>query len=611
MKRTIGLISVFCISAGAMISSGLFILPGLAFAEAGPAVFLSYLIAGSVALTTVLSLSELITAMPKAGGDYYYVSRSFGLLFGTVSGLLSWLALSLKSAFAIIGIAELIYISFGVNLTLSALILAVLFTAVNIAGVQEAVRLQVALVVLLLLILIVFSITGVQQLHFDHFTEFLPNGLNSLFSTAGFVFVSYGGVLTTASIAGEVKNPSRTIPLGLIGSTVIVTLLYTAVIFFVVGTVPGGELAQSLAPIAIAGKETGGELLYFAIMFGSLLAFITTANGGILTASRYPVALGQDKMLPGLFSTMTKNQTPVVSITATGILICFSLLLELSTLIKAASTVILLSNIFAHLSVIVMRESRIKNYRPSYRSPLYPWLQVISIVIFSALLIDMGIVPMLLALLFISAGVILYFFRKGESEKQSAAIIHLIKRITNKAIVTDGLQKELREIVEDREGIIHDAVDTVIETSKFIEIDEHLDHIQLWKRISNDVLECIRMKDISRDDIEQLFQQREIEASTVISPFVAIPHLVVSGEKEFSLILIRAQKGIFFDDRHSEVKALFVLLGSRDMRNLHLRTLTAIAHLAQQADFESEWLSAKTGQELIDFFVLSDRRRMG
>jgi amino acid permease len=95
VKKTLGFISVFSISAGAMISSGLFVLPGMAFARSGPAVFLSYFLAGSVALTTVLSLSELITAMPKAGGDYFYVSRSFGHLFGTVTGLLSWFALSL------------------------------------------------------------------------------------------------------------------------------------------------------------------------------------------------------------------------------------------------------------------------------------------------------------------------------------------------------------------------------------------------------------------------------------------------------------------------------------------------------------------------------------
>lgn len=89
MKKNLGFFSIFCISSGAMISSGLFVLPGLAYARAGPVVFISYFLAGCVAITTVFSLSELVTAMPKAGGDYFYVSRSFGQLFGTVSGILS------------------------------------------------------------------------------------------------------------------------------------------------------------------------------------------------------------------------------------------------------------------------------------------------------------------------------------------------------------------------------------------------------------------------------------------------------------------------------------------------------------------------------------------
>jgi len=262
MKKTLGFVSIFCISAGAMISSGLFVLPGLAFGKVGPAVFISYFLAGIAALTTVLSLSELITAMPKAVGDYYYVSRSFGQLFGTVSGLLSWLALSLKSAFAIIGIAELAYLTFGGDLVIYATILAVFFTLLNLLGVKEAVRFQIVLVLFLIMILISFLAVSLSSVRAIQFEPFLPKGLNSLFPTAGFVFVSFGGVLTTASIAGEIKNPAKNIPLGLITSTVIVTLLYTSVIFVVVGIVPMEELPQSLAPIALAGDESGGLILY-------------------------------------------------------------------------------------------------------------------------------------------------------------------------------------------------------------------------------------------------------------------------------------------------------------------------------------------------------------
>ncbi|UCD50693.1 MAG: amino acid permease, partial [Phycisphaerales bacterium] len=103
LKKDLGLLDIFCVATGAMISSGLFILPGMAFAKAGPAVVLSYMIAGLFCIPTVLSMAELTTAMPKAGGDYFYIMRGFGPLLGTLAGFSTWLSLSLKGAFALIG----------------------------------------------------------------------------------------------------------------------------------------------------------------------------------------------------------------------------------------------------------------------------------------------------------------------------------------------------------------------------------------------------------------------------------------------------------------------------------------------------------------------------
>ena len=113
LKKGISFFGVFSIASGAMISSGIFILPGLAFSKAGPAVFISYLIAGILGLIGILSVVELSTAMPKAGGDYYFINKTFGPMLGTISGFLGWLALSLKSAFAIFGISEIVYLYAG------------------------------------------------------------------------------------------------------------------------------------------------------------------------------------------------------------------------------------------------------------------------------------------------------------------------------------------------------------------------------------------------------------------------------------------------------------------------------------------------------------------
>jgi len=108
LKKGLGLVHVFTIATGAMIGSGLFILPGMAHAMAGPGVIWSYVLAGLLATAGALSMSELATAMPKAGSDYFFIMRGFGAGTGSIAGMLSWFSLSLKSAFAIVGMATFV-----------------------------------------------------------------------------------------------------------------------------------------------------------------------------------------------------------------------------------------------------------------------------------------------------------------------------------------------------------------------------------------------------------------------------------------------------------------------------------------------------------------------
>lgn len=608
MTKQVGFWGIFSISAGAMISSGLFVLPGLAFAKAGPVVFLSYFVAGIVALSTVFSLAELVTAMPKAGGDYFYVSRTFGKLFGTVSGLLSWFALSLKSAFAIIGLAELAFLAFGIALAPSSLLLAAFFTVLNLLGVREAARVQIILVAGLFGILAAFTAVGIQDISLTRYEPFLSRGLNALFSTAGFVFVSFGGVLTTASIAGEVRSPSKNIPRGLIASTITVTMLYSLVTFVIIGLVPAQTLETSLAPVATAALSAGGRPLQIGIVIASLFAFITTANGGILTASRYPIALAHDGMMPRFLAKASAGRkTPYPAILATGLLIAASVLLNLEMLIKAASTVILLTNIFAHLSVIVMRESKVANYLPSFRSPLYPWLQIGGIIVFSLLIIDMGIQPVLLSLLFVSVGVILFFARRGKHEMPAPALLHLVERITDRRLGTRRLAEELRAIILDRDEIVKDEFDRLIEEARVLDIGEPLS----MDRFLPLAVEALHQSGltVAIGDLLRLLTEREAESSTAISPFVAIPHVVVEGTGHFTAVLVRARKGVRFSESHSAVKAIFILMGTRDKRNLHLRALAAIAQVVQNEDFEERWLSAGSEADLRDLVLLSERKR--
>ncbi|RKZ10090.1 hypothetical protein DRQ25_04050, partial [Candidatus Fermentibacteria bacterium] len=146
LSRDLGIPSLFSIAAGAMISSGLFVLPALAFTVAGPGVIFSYLIAAILVIPTMFSKAELATAMPRAGGTYYFIDRSLGPLAGTLSGLAAWFSLSVKTAFAFVGLGIFMeFLSPEINGRLFAMISCVIFTALNLRGAGHAGKTQIVL----------------------------------------------------------------------------------------------------------------------------------------------------------------------------------------------------------------------------------------------------------------------------------------------------------------------------------------------------------------------------------------------------------------------------------------------------------------------------------
>lgn len=609
LHRQLGLTDVFCISAGAMISSGIFILPGPAFAQTGPSVFLSYILAGILALTGAITIAELATAMPKAGGDYFYISRSMGAAAGTISGIGSWLALTLKSAFAVYGISAVLAQIPGVPQFLSGVVVTALFVLLNTVGVKEAGRLEVYLVAVLLVLMSLFVIRGMPAVRIPHFEPFAPEGQGAILITTGFVFVSYGGVLQISSVSEEVREPSRTIPLALVGSVLVVTILYALMLIATVGILEADVLRESVTPIADAARTIAGPVGYWAILAASLMAFVTTANAGVMAASRYPLALGRDGLFPPVFGRVNARfGTPLPALILTGGVICASLLLPLVSLVKAASTVVLLGFVLAHLSVIILRESRIQNYRPTFRSPLYPWIQYVGIVTFSALILDMGLQAIAIFAGLLALGFLTYLLYGRREAETEFALLHLLNRIVDRRLTREGpsLETELKEILYERDDITKDRFDHLIEDAPALDLPETMDLDEFFDVVS-EALEGFGGLD--RSALKKLLEERETDTSTAISSFVAIPHLVLEGTQRFNLALIRARNGIHFSDECPAVRAVFVLAGTLDERNLHLKALAAIAQIAQDPAFEQRWLAARDDKALRDVILLGKRTR--
>lgn len=608
LAKDLGLLHIFCIAAGAMISSGIFILPGLAHAKAGPAVVFSYLLAGLLATAGLLSIIELTTAMPKAGSDYFYISRGMGTAAGTISGLLSWFSLAVKSSFALIGIAVLCSPYIPLNWHTIAAILCLFFVAVNLRGIKGAARVQVVFVLVLLGIIITFVVKGASNVNMQHFEDFVPHGWRAVISTTGFVFVSYGGLIKIASIAGEVKDPGKTIPRGMILALVAMVILYTMMIFVTSGVLEANILNESMTPISDAAEVFWGTPGFVIISIAAGLAFVTTANAGIMTASRYLLALSKDELLPKPLSRVSKKfQTPYIAVIITGFVILLLIFINLYVLAEAASTVFILSYILASLSVVILRESGLQNYRPKFCAPFYPWLQIGTIVGFAFVIFEMGENAFLTTAVMVLIGFGFYWIYGRKRAAKESALMHLVEKITSKELVTGSLDSELKQIIRERDEIISDKFDELVENSVVLDIEEPMELDDFFDTVS----EWMAPK-LSEDKgkLKNFLLERESKSSTVLSPSLAVPHIVIEGSDKFDMLISRARKGINFSEQAPHIKTVFVLVGTKDLRNFHLRVLSAIAQIVQTPNFEKDWDTAQNKQALKDILLLAKRNRL-
>ena len=626
LKRKLGFWDVFAIAAGAMISSGLFVLPGQASVRAGPAVVLSYALAAVMMIPALLSKCELATAMPKSGGSYFFIERSLGTLPGTLAGFANWLSLALKSAFAMVGIGaltKLIWADSGMTpqqwewlIKGIATTCCIFFAILNCFSVKLAGRSQIVMVAGILIVLGIFVVVGLPNVkQHPNFDNFLSKGFGSVFATAGLVFVSFGGLTKAASIGEEVRNPGKNLPAAMFCAFIVVSLLYVSAVFVAVGIL-GDDLSAglygNLTPLSTAASRFMGRGGLILLSAAGILAFVTTGNGGIMAASRSPLAMSNDGLLPKSFGKISaRYHTPYVSVViTTGFMIAMILLLSISELVKVASTMMLILFVMVNLAVLIMRGSRIQNYRPQYRSPLFPWMQLVGIGLYLVLIIELiamlGPVPLITTGTFVVASILWYVLYVRRRSHRESALVYMVKNIVAPAIRRGGLEDELRAIATERDEIVHDRFDFIVKDCEILDLAGPMSAEQMFKQVATVMAERLKM---DRVVLLDKLRAREADSSTVIQPGLAIPHIIVEGHHLFDIVLVRCRKGIVFDVEKPYVKTAFILVGSSDERNYHLRALMAIAQVAQEKNFTKNWLAAPNAESLRDLVLLSPRLR--
>ena len=421
LQRTLSLPGAIAVSVGGMLS-GIFVLPGLAVGITGSSVWLAFLVAALCILPAVLSKSELATAMPKSGGTYVYIERAFGPLFGTIAGIGLWLSLLLKSAFSLVGLSFYLYVLIEVDESYTKYIalLALLFIfLLNVFGVKKVEKTQLVIVTISVLSLITIVFFGFNSFDSKLMEPVFSEGGSGFIAGVAFLYISYAGVTKIAAVAGEIKNPEKNLPRTMIISLLLITTVYVLVAMVLVGNVDQSVLSTDIKPIHTLFQTIGGDYFgYFAAVVG-VITLMSMANSGVLASSRFPFAMAKDKMMPGFLGLVnSKFMTPVAAILTTSLLIGLAIVyLDVIKIAKLASAFKVLMFIFNELSVIVLRETNAQWYKPSFRSPLYPYVQLFGIVSGIVLLAFLGIMPIVSVFGVFALGFIIFLIYGRNSDR--------------------------------------------------------------------------------------------------------------------------------------------------------------------------------------------------
>jgi APA family basic amino acid/polyamine antiporter len=413
LKRTLNLFDATSIGIGAIIGAGIFVVLGIATGYAGPAVVISMIIAGTVALFSALSFAELGSAIPKEGGTYQFAYEMISPSVAFLSGCLWLFAQTVAGAAVSLGLASYFVTLFPFfPVKIVAVLAALVLTVLNLMGMKHSARVNNVLVVIKILILCFFVGVGVFQVNPNNYANFAPNGFFGILQGAGFIFFAYLGFGRIAALGEEVKNPKRTLPLA-----ILLALTASVILYVVTGLVATGLqnyriLAGSGSPIAEAAKATGSFAVVATISFGALVATVSVLLTNLLGLSRVSFAMARNGQLPkSLAKIHSKFGTPYISILLTGALMAvLTFFFDLKQTAAITSFSMLSTHIILHSSAIRLRK-KIPSLK-TFKVPLYPLIPSLGVVSCVILMFSLPVESWIVSAIAMIAISALYLLRK-------------------------------------------------------------------------------------------------------------------------------------------------------------------------------------------------------
>jgi basic amino acid/polyamine antiporter, APA family len=408
--RQLGLTSALAIGLGTMMGAGLFVLAPQVAGEAGPGATITYILAGLIVLPSAMVVSELATAMPQEGGSYHLISRTVGPLAAAIVGPANWLGLTFATGFYLIGFTRFFAAVWDIPDFIVILAIGAGFIYLNYRGAQATGSVQNVIVAAVVLVLLVFIGRGLFEVERELHSPFIAEGWGSVISAIGLIIVSFTGFEKVSSVAEEIKKPGRNLPIAIIGSVIIATVLYAGTLFVFTGVI-GAEAMQAERPLVDAGEAVWGSFGEIMMLFGGLLATASSANAAIMSSSRINFAMGRDRILPSWFGAINeKHRTPHNAIYITGgLAVVLALSGAAEVLAEIGSALFLISYALMAMGVLLMRSTKPEWYKPAFRVPLYPWLPLAGGIAALAVIITMETLSQVAGLGLAGASLIFYF----------------------------------------------------------------------------------------------------------------------------------------------------------------------------------------------------------
>lgn len=445
LKRTLGAFSLVLLGIGAIIGAGLFSITGIAASEnAGPAIALSFIIASIGCAFAGLCFSELAAMIPISGGAYTYTYATLGEFIAWVIGWI--LILEYGAGSAVVAISWSAYVvsflqSINIHLpaaitaspwqpielvdgstvygfvNLPALIIVVLLSSLLIVGVEKSAKVNSILVAIKIAVVLIFIGVGFWYIDTSNYVPFIPPnqgefgafGWSGVMRAAGVVFLAYIGFDAVSTTAQEVKNPQRDLPIGIIGSLVICTVLYVLFSGVLVGLVPYTQLDVA-APVAEAINRTPFFWLNGMIKLAIVAGLTSVILVLMLGQSRIFFTMAKDGLLPNIFSIVhPKYHTPwVSSLIVMAIVGIFSAFAPLSLVGHLTSIGTLLAFAIVCASVLVLRKTRPDLPRP-FKTPFVPFVPILGIITCVLMMLSLGLATWARLGFWVLIGLVIYF----------------------------------------------------------------------------------------------------------------------------------------------------------------------------------------------------------